>query len=77
MSLKEWYSNDSAWAILRRGLVSLLLAGCLLGILALADKWNSKFWIVLVIPVLLTANNLSIFRRFKNERDGQHKPENT
>ena len=77
MSFKEWYSYDNAWAILRRGLVSLLLAGCLLGALALADKWNSKFWIVLVIPVLLTANNLSIFHRFKNKRDGKPKPENT
>jgi hypothetical protein len=60
MTLRQWYSNDSAWAIIRRGIIvvgiNVGLAVCVQFIWG--NSVSRYFWGATPIPVVLTVLNL-------------------
>jgi fatty acid desaturase len=56
MTLPQWYSNDSAWAIIRRGIVAVGIIVVLSAILRFV--WGLSTWPVAFVPVVLTLIHL-------------------
>jgi hypothetical protein len=71
MTLQQWYSNDRAWAILRRGIVAVGIVVILAAILKFV--WGISTWLVLFVPVILTSIHLiGYFGKKKNHSAGSN-----
>jgi phosphotransferase system glucose/maltose/N-acetylglucosamine-specific IIC component len=74
MTWREWHSRDSAWAIIRRGIVVGSIGLCLaISYELLAHPKSHGFWVACVgVPFFLTVFNLLDFLGTKrNEREAK------
>jgi hypothetical protein len=74
MTWREWYSYDSAWAILRRGLIvgGICVVLAVIAQLCWGNSVSRYLWGALFVPVTLTLLNLLFYlgnRKQKSSMD--------